>query len=133
MNNEELFLLFGFIGFLLSLLVLIKFFINSNSALSSYLTKRRWSNISWMKVLKYWAICQGFILFSKMNSIYEERYFIILTPIVLLLFLLVYYLSYNSGPIQEYGEEKILDQEYFQNYKKSFQRQKKIDKIIKRF
>ncbi len=133
MSNEELFIIMSFFIVMFSILFLLRYFIVKNSASASYITKRRWKNINWKVIFKYWAICQGFMIISRIGEIWENIYLIIFTPILLITFLFFFYFTHNVGPVKEYGEEKILDQEDFQNYEKAFHRQKKIDKIIKRF
>jgi hypothetical protein len=133
MSNEELFIIMGFFIVIFSILFLLRYFVVKNSASASYITKRRWKNINWKVIFKYWAICQGFMIISRIGEIWENIYLIIFIPILLITFLLFYYFTYNVGPVKEYGEEKVLDQVDFQNYEKAFNRKKKIDKIIKRF
>jgi hypothetical protein len=133
MNNEELFIIMGFFIAIFSILSLLRYFIVKNSASASYITKRRWKNINWKKVFKYWAICQGFMILSRIGEIWENINLIIFVPILVTAFLIFYYITENVGPVKEYGEEQILDQKDFENYEKAFNRQKKIDKIIKRF
>jgi hypothetical protein len=131
MGNEDLFIIMGFFIVMFSILFLLRYFVVKKSASASYITKRRWKNINWKVIFKYWAICQGFMIISRIGEIWENIYLIIFIPILLITFLLFYFLTYNVGPVKEYGEEKVLDQVDFQNYEKAFNRQKKIDKIIK--
>jgi hypothetical protein len=103
-----------------------------NSASASFLMRRKWKNLNWKKVFKYWSIIQGFIILSKMDSLYDDLFFVITTPIIFICYLLVHTFTYN-GPNMENNEHLLLQQKEFEDYEKAFNRQKKIDKIIKRF
>ena len=102
-----------------------------NSAPASFLMKRKWKNLNWKKLFKYWAIIQGFIILSKIDSLYDDLLFVIATPIIFICFLLVHLFTYSVGPNVEKGENLLLQQKEFEDYEKAFNRQKKIDKIIR--
>ena len=133
MNNNELIIIYTFLFVVFFILIMLRMVIFRNSASASFLMKRKWKNINWKKIFKYWAIIQGFIILSKMDSLYDDLFFVITTPIILICFLLVHTFTYNVGPNMENGEHLLLQQKEFEDYEKAFNRQKKIDKIIKRF
>lgn len=133
MNNSELIIIYTFLFVLFFILIMLRMVVFRNSASASFLMKRKWKNINWKKIFKYWAIIQGFIIVSKMDSLYDDLFFVITTPIILISFLLVHTFTYNVGPNMENGEHLLLQQKEFEDYEKAFNRQKKIDKIIKRF
>jgi uncharacterized membrane protein len=133
MNNSELIIIYTFPFVVFFILIILRMVVFRNSASASFLMKRKWNNIIWEKIFKYWAIIQGFIILSKMDSLYDDLFFVITTPIILICFLLVHTFTYNVGSNVENGEYLLLQQKEFEDYKKTFNRQKKIDKIIKRF
>lgn len=133
MNNSELIFFYTLIFVIFFILIMLRMVVFRNSASASFLMRRKWNNINWKKVFKYWAIIQGFIILSKMDSLYDDLLFVIATPIVFICFLLVHLFTYNVGPNVEKGEDLLLQQKEFEDYEKAFNRQKKIDKIIKRF
>jgi hypothetical protein len=96
------------------------------SASASFIMKKRWKNIDWKKVFKYWAIFQSIILLSKLDKIQENIFFIIAFPLVIILFLLIRVFSSEKST----QEKDILNQREFEDYEKAFNRQKKIDKIL---
>jgi len=126
MNNIELIIFYTFIFVIFFILIMLRMVLFRNSASASFLMKRKWKNINWRKVFKYWVIIQGFIILSKTDSLYDDLLFVITTPIILICFLLVHLFT-NV----EKGEDILLHQKEFEDYEKSFNRQKKIDKIIK--
>jgi hypothetical protein len=93
--------------------------------------RRKWNNLNWKKIFKYWAIIQAFIILSKIDSLYDDLFFVIATPIILICFLLVHTFTYSVAPNIEKGEDLLLQQKEFEDYEKAFKRQKKIDKIIR--
>ena len=131
MNNSELIFFYTLIFVIFFILIMLRMVVFRNSASASFLMRRKWNNINWKKVFKYWAIIQGFIILSKMDSLYDDLLFVIATPIVFICFLLVHLFTYNVGPNVEKGEDLLLQQKEFEDYEKAFNRQKKIDKIIK--
>ena len=99
MGNEELFIIMGFFIVMFSILFLLRYFVVKKSASASYITKRRWKNINWKVIFKYWAICQGFMIISRIGEIWENIYLIIFIPILLITFLLFYFLLVHSDPL----------------------------------
>jgi hypothetical protein len=131
MNNSELIIIYTFLFVVFFLLIMLRMVIFRNSAPASFLMKRKWKNLNWKKLFKYWAIIQGFIILSKIDSLYDDLLFVIATPIIFICFLLVHLFTYSVGPNVEKGENLLLQQKEFEDYEKAFNRQKKIDKIIK--
>ena len=131
MNNSELIIIYTFLFLVFFLLIMLRMVVFRNSASASFLMRRKWNNLDWKKLFKYWAIIQGFIILSKMDSLYDDLFFVITTPLILICFLLVHTFTYSVGPNVEKGEDLLLQQKEFEDYEKSFNRQKKIDKIIK--
>ena len=129
--NSELISFYTVIFIIFFILIMLRMVIFRNSASASFLMRRKWNNLNWKKLFKYWAIIQGFIILSKIDSLYDDLFFIITTPIILICFLLVHTFTYNVGPNVENGEHLLLQQKEFEDYEKAFNRQKKIDKIIK--
>jgi len=71
---------------------------------------------------------------SKFDQLYDNIIFVLVTPIFLICFLLIYGLFYDMNTLKVYGEtEEMFDQKEYEDYEKSFNRQKRINKIIKRF
>ena len=133
MNNSELIFFYTLIFVIFFILIMLRMVVFRNSASASFLMRRKWNNINWKKIFKYWAIIQGFIILSKMDSLYDDLLFVITTPIIFICFLLVHLFTYSVEPNVEKGEDLLLQQKEFEDYEKAFNRQKKIDKIIKRF
>ena len=131
MNNSELIIIYTFFLVIFTVLILLRMIIFRNSAPASFLMRRKWKNTNWRVVFKYWAIIQGFIILSKMDSLYDDLFFVIITPIIVICFILVYRFTYSVAPNVENGEHLLLQQKEFEDYEKAFNRQKKIDKIIK--
>ena len=133
MNNSELIPIYILVFTLLFIILMMRLTLFRNSASASYLMRRKWNNVNWKKAFKYWMIIQGFIILSKMNSLYDDLLFVIVTPIMLMSYLLIFLFSNSMEPSKENGEDLLLQQKEFEDYEKAFNRQKKIDKIIKRF
>lgn len=131
MNNSELIFCYTFIFVIFFILIMLRMIIFRNSASASFLMRIKWKNTNWKKVFKHWAIIQGFIILSKMDSLYDDLFFVIITPIIAICFILVHRFTYSVAPNVENGEDLLLQQKEFEDYEKSFNRQKKIDKIIK--
>ena len=129
--NSELIIIYTFLFGIFFILIMLRMVVFRNSASASFLMRRKWNNLNWKKLFKYWAIIQGFIILSKMDSLYDDLFFVIITPIIVICFILVYRFTYSVGPNVEKGEDLLLQQKEFEDYEKSFNRQKKIDKIIK--
>ena len=130
MNNSELIFIYTFFLVIFFILIMLRMIIFRNSAPASFLMRRKWKNTNWKKVFKHWSIIQGFIILSKMDSLYDDLFFIIITPIIAICFILVHRFTYNVAPNTE-NENLLLQQKEFEDYEKAFNRQKKIDKIIK--
>lgn len=131
MNNDELIPIYILVFSLLFIILMIRLAVFRNSASASYLMRRKWNNINWKKVFKYWAIIQGFIILSKMDSLYNDLFFVVVTPIMVMSYLLIFLFSNSMEPNKENGEDLLLKQKEFEDYEKAFNRQKKIDKIIR--
>ena len=130
MNNSELIFIYTFFLVIFFILIMLRMIIFRNSASASFLMRIKWKNTNWKKVFKHWSIIQGFIILSKMDSLYDDLLFVIITPIIFICFILVYRFTYNVAPNTE-NENLLLQQKEFEDYEKAFNRQKKIDKIIK--
>lgn len=129
MNNSELIFFYTLIFVIFFILIMLRMAVFRNSASASFLMRRKWNNINWKKVFKYWVIIQGFIILSKMDSLYDDLLFVITTPIIFICFLLVHLFTHSIESNKENG--LLLQQKEFEDYEKAFNRQKKIDKIIK--
>ena len=87
-----------------------------------------------MTPFKYLFFCQLFFVISKFDQLYDNIIFVLVTPIFLICFLLIYGLFYDMNTLKVYGEtEEMFDQKEYEDYEKSFNRQRQINKIIKRF
>lgn len=133
MNNNELIPIYILFFSLLFIILMLRLAVFRNSASASYLMRRKWKNINWKKVFKYWMIIQGFILLSKMDSLLDDLFFVIVTPIMLMSYLLIFLFSNSMEPNKENGEDLLLQQKEFEDYEKYFKRQKKLNKILNRF
>jgi uncharacterized membrane protein YfcA len=131
MNTNELIPIYILVFALLFIILMIRLAVFRNSASASYLMRRKWHNINWKKAFKYWAIIQGFIILSKIDSLYDDLFFVVVTPIMLMSYLLIFLFSNSMEPNRENGEDLLLKQKEFEDYEKAFNRQKKIDKIIR--
>lgn len=131
MNNNELIPIYILVFSLLFIILMLRLVVFRNSASASYLMRRKWKNVNWKKAFKYWMIIQGFIILSKMDSLYDDLFFVIVTPIMVMSYLLVFLFSNSMEPNKENGEHLLLQQKEFEDYEKAFKRQKKIDKIIR--
>jgi uncharacterized membrane protein len=131
MNTNELIPIYILVFALLFIILMIRLALFRNSASASYLMRRKWYNINWKKAFKYWAIIQGFIILSKIDSLYDDLFFVVVTPIMLMSYLLIFLFSNSMEPNRENGEDLLLKQKEFEDYEKAFNRQKKIDKIIR--
>lgn len=134
MNNSEALVILSFLFIILSLIVLMRIFLIKNSASASFIFHKRIQRIRWGKVFKYWFFCQLFFMVSKFGQLSENIFLVFLTPIFLICFLLIYGLFYDMNALKVYREtEEMFEQKEYEDYEKSFNRQKRIDKIIKRF
>jgi hypothetical protein len=134
MDNSEALFILSFLFILLSLIVLMRFFLIKSSSSASFIFHKRAKRIRWIKVFKYWFFCQLFFAMSKFDQLYDNIIFVLVTPIFLICFLLIYGLFYDMNTLKVYGEtEEMFDQKEYEDYEKSFNRQKRINKIIKRF
>lgn len=134
MGNSEALVILSFLFILLLVIVLMRFFLIKSSAPASFIFHKRIKRIRWGKVFKYWFFCQLFFIISKFDQIYDNIIFVLVTPIFLICFLLIYGLFYDMNTLKVYGEtEEMFDQKEYEEYEKSFIRQRRINKIIKRF
>lgn len=115
-----------FIFSLLAIIVSIRLYVNKRDPLSAY-TFKKTKNIDYKKCLRMWAFIQLWVVFAKIGNTDLSIIDIILTPIVIMTFIIVYgifYITPTTG-----GKSKI-DEEDYANFKKKFKRDRKLDKII---
>jgi len=92
-------------------------------------TKKR---IRWVRVIKYWVIIQGLTILANYDDIWDKIYETILFPLFIMLFLILYAMSYTTTSGNGSNRTIINDnQKEFEEFEKSFIRNKKIKKLLK--
>lgn len=123
MNEFRIILLILMI--LLMLITTMRFYIIKASAYESFIFEKKLKLISWWKLLKIWSFIQISFIFFSIDRLIENILIVSLFPIILTAFILL-------NTFSRYIDIEI-DQKEFDDYKKSFKRQKKINKILNKF
>lgn len=110
------------IFFIVTILLSLKLTINKLSVKESYLYERR--TIRWKYVLKIWLVVQLVCLVLNANQLSDKWVLILLFPLDIVYLLVVYSLFYIKPSKDEINTED------FEKYKKSFERNKKLEKLI---
>ncbi len=127
MNNSELIIIFivGFI--LLSIVFILNKIILKTSPSYSFVMKKK--TIRWKIVLKYWIITQALSLFLNSSNISIGTF---LFPLFLISFLIVYAASSFSISSNDEVKNVLKDNQVeYEEYEKSFKRDKKLKKLLK--
>jgi hypothetical protein len=123
MSVEDIYII-GFMFIAVSIILGFRLMANRVTAASSYVSSK--TKINWKKVFKYWVFIQIFCLIGNVEHIYNKLAFIILFPILIIYFILVY--GFSTGFVNKIEIEDVED---YKEYEKKFIRDKKIKKIIR--
>ncbi len=123
MGLEETSIILLFLSIMLILLFLSRYFIIKNSAYQSFIFSKKIRMLNWLKLIKIWIFIQVFVTSFSFDRLSDNIFIIVLFPIILTGYILINALSKDI-------HIDINESEY-DNYKKSFSRQKKINKILK--
>ena len=86
--------------------------------------------INWRLIFKFWLIVQFFCILFKIDSLQNNLFLIITFPVLLIIILLVFGLASRPNSLKEFREkEDHFDQLEFEKWEKSFNRNRKINKI----
>jgi cell division protein FtsW (lipid II flippase) len=116
---------------LLFLLGISRYIIYRNSPKMNFLTRKRFQRINWKKLFRMWVFLQLIIIFLSIESLKENLLFVIVLPILIVVFVLVN--LFTSPPNPEWNETESELGEEWDIHKKAFYREKKINKILRRF
>lgn len=128
MKDPEFIFIFILFTVLLSLMLIIRTYVNKSNTKLKYRSTQKLKRIGWFKVLKFWFITQCISYFCSIDNKSMSIISTIGIPIVLLMFILSIYffsLENDTEPISKEEEEDFL------KYKKQFDRDQKIKKILK--
>jgi hypothetical protein len=123
MGPEETSIILLFLSIMLLLLFLSRYFIIKNSAYQSFIFSKKIRMLNWLKLIKIWIFIQVFVTSFSFDRLSDNIFIIVLFSIILTGYILINALSKDI-------HIDINESEY-DNYKKSFSRQKKINKILK--
>ena len=125
MSFREQFITITFLFILLFILLIIRVVINKISAKESFIFKKKFKRLNWFAILKYWGYFQVGCLVLSITRFQENILTIICLPLILS-FVIIFFTLINrdeSDIIKENNEEFI-------DYKKRFDRDKRINKIL---
>ena len=127
MSNDEL-ILISIVGFaLLGIIFILNRIILRTSPSYSFVMKKK--TIKWRIVLKYWVICQAVSLFLNSSHISIGTF---LFPLFLISFLIVYAASSFSISSNDEVKNVLKDNQVeYEEYEKSFKRDRKLKKLLK--
>lgn len=113
---------------LISIIIILRISANRLNSKLSYRFSQKLRKISWLKVLKLWFIVQ---CISGLCSIDNKQMTIVSIlgfPLMIIILLLTFYFFSFENDLKPLSEE---EEEDFKNYKKQFDRDQKIKKILK--
>jgi protein-S-isoprenylcysteine O-methyltransferase Ste14 len=125
MSFEEQFITITFLFILLFILCITRIVINKISAKESFIFRKKFKRLNWFAILKYWVYFQVGCLVLSITRLHENILTIICLPLILS-FVIIFFALINrdeSDIIKENNEEFI-------DYKKRFDRAKRINKIL---
>lgn len=113
---------------LISIIIILRISANRLNSKLSYRFSQKLRKINWLKVLKLWFIVQ---CISGLCSIDNKQMTIVSIlgfPLMIIILLLTFYFFSFENDLKPLSEE---EEEDFKNYKKQFDRDQKIKKILK--
>ena len=126
MSFREQFITITFLFILLFILLIIRVVINKISAKESFIFKKKFKRLNWFAILKYWGYFQVGCLVLSITRFQENILTIICLPLILS-FVIIFFALVNRD-----NESDIIkdNDEEFVDYKKRFDRDKRINKIL---
>ena len=119
-----------FFFIILSIFPLIHFLSSRKSIEESFLFQMKKKRIDWIKIIKFYIICNVFTYLSSINNEYMSIVDVFMIPILLVTFLItLYFFSINPE-----NKERLMDDinpDDIKLYKKQKDRDDKINKILK--
>ena len=113
---------------LLSIIVIARLLSNRRSPKLGFRFERKTKNISWIKVLKIYAIIQVISILCSINNKSMTIYSTIGIPIMIMSFIFTFGIFSIDDDIKPLTKE---EREGFADYEKRFARDNKIKKILK--